>query len=99
VAKYGADNADYLMEVMGAWRSHYQRAAFIDLGIGSSQAVETQARDEAARRGWSFERVAGDLVLIRRLLSGEWDKDFLVLQPGQKLDMAYNDEIICAVSE
>jgi hypothetical protein len=25
VAKYGKDNADYLMEVMGAWQKHYQR--------------------------------------------------------------------------
>jgi hypothetical protein len=99
VAKYGVDNADYLMEVMGAWRSHYQRAALIDLGVGDSQAVEAQAREEAARRGWNFERIAGDMVLIRRLLTGEWDNDFLVLKPGQKLGMAYDDEIICAVDE
>jgi len=26
VQKYGQDNADYLMEVMGAWQSHYKRA-------------------------------------------------------------------------
>jgi hypothetical protein len=97
VAKYGQDNADYLMEVMGAWRSHYERAAFIDLGIGHSQAVEAQAQEEAARRGWSFERITGDLVLINRLLSGAWEHDFVVLKPGQKLDMAYNDDIICAV--
>lgn len=99
VAKYGRDNADYLMEVMGAWRSHYERAAFIDLGIGNSQVVEGQAREEAARRGWNFERITGDIVLIRRLLTGDWDKDFVVLQPGQKLGMAYDDEIICAVNE
>lgn len=96
VAKYGKDNADYLMEIMGAWRSHYQRAAFIDLGIGDSQAVENQAREEAVRRGWAFERVAGDIILIRRLLFGDWNEDFLTLQPGQKLGMSYDADVIRA---
>ncbi|MBN1992889.1 MAG: DUF1638 domain-containing protein [Anaerolineae bacterium] len=94
VKKYGRDNADYLMEVMGAWQQHYQRAAYIDLGVGDGQAIEAQARADAARRGWAFERVAGDLVLLRRLLAGDWDTDFLVLAPGQQLAITYDDEII-----
>jgi hypothetical protein len=99
VEKYGKDNADYLMEVMGAWRGHYQRAAYIDMGIQTGQGetgVEARAREEAQRRGWNFERVAGDLVLIRRLLNGDWNSDFLVLQPGQKLGMSYDEHIIRA---
>ena len=96
VTKYGKDNADYLMEVMGAWRSHYQRAAFLDMGIGNSQNVEEKARQEAARRGWAFERVPGDLSLIRRLLDGDWKEDFLILQPGQRLGMSYDEDIIRA---
>lgn len=96
VAKYGKDNADYLMEVMGAWQAHYQRAAFIDMGVSSSPSVEAKARDDARRRGWTFERVAGDIILIRRLLNGDWNDDFLILQPGQKLGMAYDESIICA---
>ena len=100
VAKYGQDNADCLMEVMGAWQQHYQRAAFIDLGVGDGAAVETQAQADAARRGWAFERVAGDLVLIRHLLYGDWGRDFLVLEPGQQLTMTYDDEVIgCLLAE
>jgi hypothetical protein len=94
VAKYGEDNANYLMEVMGAWRNHYQRAAFIDMGVGDSTAVEAKARDEAARRGWTFERLAGDLILIRRLLEGDWETDFLILQPGQTIAMTYDEEVV-----
>jgi hypothetical protein len=96
VAKYGKDNADYLMEVMGAWRSHYNRAAFIDLGIGDNTVVEGKARDEASRRGWNFERVAGDLVMVRQLLDGIWNEDYLVLQPGQRLAMSYDEQVIKA---
>jgi len=38
------------------------------------------------------------MVLLRRLLEGDWEKDFLILQPGQKLTMTYDDEVIgCAL--
>jgi hypothetical protein len=94
VQKYGQDNADYLMEVMGEWKNHYQRAAYIDMGFGGGEDVEQKAQDEAARRGWRFERLAGDLVLMRRLLNGDWKNDFLVLQPGQKIRMSYDHNII-----
>lgn len=96
VEKYGQDNADYLMEVMGAWQSHYQRAVFIDMEIGDSTAIERQAQEEAARRGWTFERMAGDLVLIRQLLAGDWETDFLILEPGQQISMTYDDNVIGA---
>ena len=94
VQKYGKDNADYLMEVMGAWQSHYQRAVFIDMGVGDGAAVEAKARDEATRRGWIFERFAGDLVLIRRLLAGDWETDFLVVDPGQQITMTYDHHVV-----
>jgi hypothetical protein len=96
VALYGEDNADYLMEALGAWRSHYDRAAYIDMGVGDGSAVESRARDDAERRGWRFERLAGDLVLIRRLLAGDWTDDYLVVQPGERVAMKYDEGIIRA---
>jgi hypothetical protein len=95
VTKYGKENADYLMEVMGAWQAHYQRAAYIDMGVGDGSAVAARAQEEANRRGWAFERLAGDITLIRRGLSGDWEADFLVLQPGESVGMTYDQEIIC----
>lgn len=97
VQKYGQDNADYLMEVMGAWQAHYKRAAYIDMGVGDGTAVEAEAQAEAARRGWTFERLEGDMVLIRELLMGAWEEDFLVLQPGQRVGMAYGGEVLVGV--
>ena len=93
VEKYGRDNADYLMEVMGAWQSHYNRAAYIDLGIGNGAALEAQTRSEASRRSWTYERIAGDITLIRRLLNGEWNQD-LVLQPGEQITMSYDEDVV-----
>ncbi len=94
VAKYGQDNADYLMEVMGAWQSHYNRAVYIDLAIGDGTQLESQTKQEATKRGWTYERLTGDLTLIRRLLNGEWDQDFLVIQPGQQVAMSYDEDVV-----
>jgi hypothetical protein len=97
VQKYGKDNADYLMEVMGAWQQHYKRAAFIDMGVADGAAVEVRAQAEASRRGWTYDRLTGDLVLIRRLLHGDWEGDFLVVPPGQQVAMTYDEGVIgCA---
>jgi hypothetical protein len=96
VEKYGRDNADYLMEALGAWREHYDRAAYIDLGVADAGTVEARARDDAERRGWAFARIVGDLVLVRRLLAGEWQVDFLVVQPGERVALTYDEAIIRA---
>ena len=96
VDTYGAENAAYLMEVLGGWSRHYSRAVFIDMGIGGSGEAERVARAEAERRGWTFERRSGDAGLVCRLLAGDWGDDFLVLQPGQRVAESYDDGAIRA---
>jgi len=86
VEKYGQDNADYLIEVMGEWGKHYDRAVFIDMGGADGQTYEQMARDEAARRGWTFERRQGNRRLLTMLVHGEWPPDeFLVVPPGHRI--------------
>jgi hypothetical protein len=94
VQKYGKDNADYLMEAMGAWQKHYQRAAFVDMGISDISTSENKAITEAQHRGWNYERLIGDLVLLRRLVEGDWEQDFLVVPPGRQVVMTANDDVI-----
>jgi hypothetical protein len=97
VTKYGKDNADYLIEAMGEWGKHYDRAVFIDMGLGDGQAFEQTARDQAERRGWLFERKTGDPRLLRMLINGEWPAaDFLVVPPGQTIRQAGNEGLIAA---
>ena len=100
VAKYGEDNAAYLMEALGGWRSHYDRAALVDMAVADPRAaavVEAFARDDATRRGWAFEKLAGELILVRRLVDADWGaEDFLVLQPGERLAMSYDEAVIRA---
>jgi hypothetical protein len=99
VRKYGVDNADYLMQVMGAWQQHYQRAAYVDMGVGDGSATETEAKATAERRGWSYDRLAGDMVLVRGLLNGDWGEDFLVVEPGNVVTTSYDRAVIGCVCD
>jgi len=98
VAKYGQDNADYLMEVLGEWGQHYERAVYIEMGSGDGAAFEQLARDQAARRGWTFERMMGDRRMLRMLLYGDWaENEFLVVPPGYAIQQSGDEtELIVA---
>ena len=98
VRLYGEDNAAYLMEVMGGWQKHYKRAAYIAMGVAPEDRCRQKAMAEAANRGWEFAELRGDADLIRRLVHGQWDDDFLMLEPGQRLAVNYSDQIIEATA-
>ena len=97
VEKYGQDNADYLMEVMGAWKQHYNRAAYIDTQEVQLPDYTAQVQELAERRGWNYERLAGSLILVRDLLDGRWDAErFLIVPPGQTITPTYDAAIVGA---
>ena len=97
VEKYGKDNADYLMEVMGEWGKHYERAVYIEMGIGDGSAFEQLARDQAQRRGWLFERKEGSRRMLKMLVNGDWPEDeFLIVPPGYTIRQTGLDGLITA---
>lgn len=97
VARYGQDNADYLMEVMGEWGRHYDRAVYIDMGTGDGREFEAMAQEQARRRGWLFERMQGNRRMIRMLLTGDWRaEEFLVVPPGHAIHQRANDGLMAA---
>jgi hypothetical protein len=98
VEKYGKDNADYLMEVMGEWGKHYKRAVFIDTGLGDGSRFEYAAQEQAHQRGWTFERKQGNRRLVEMLINGDWPEDeFLVVPPGYRIDQSSDSGLIVAV--
>ncbi len=98
VEKYGKDNADYLMEVMGEWGKHYDRAVYIDMGFAQGDKYEAMAKDQADRRGWMYERKQGNRRLLSALVNGHWDEsDFLIVPPNHKIDKTSDDALITAI--
>jgi hypothetical protein len=95
--KYGEENADFLLEQLTGMTRHYQRLAFIDTPVPEAGKWEGIARDIAAERGWRFERLAGDLGWLRRLLDGEWsDDEFQLLKPGERVAARSDERLIGA---
>jgi len=95
VAKYGEENAQYLYEELNRYRKTYSRFTYIEMGIEPDARFENQTRSEAAERGWEFEKIDGDISLLRRLVDGEWsDSEFLLVPPGQRIAATYDERII-----
>lgn len=93
--QYGEDNAEYLMESEQQWFSTYDRATYVDLGVGATPEDLQYTRECAEWLNWSFDRQHGDPELLKSLLDCEWDDDrFLVLRPGQVFRMTADERVV-----
>ena len=97
VDRYGQDNAKYITEMIDSWKTNYNCITYIDLPVGKAGGYQQQARQKADQLGWKFQVVPGSLTLLERLLTGQWDQDFLVIEPGQQIAASNDHKVIKAV--
>lgn len=96
--RFGADEADYLLEMERLWIANYSRATYTGLGVGENQRDVEYTRRCAACLGWEFDHVQGDPALLQALLSGAWDEArFLVVAPGMGIQLAPDANVMRAV--
>jgi hypothetical protein len=96
IEQYGEDNAEFLYETLCNGTKNYNRFAWIPMGVEPA-AMEQAARDLATERGWQFETVPGDMRLIERFVSGDWnEEDFLKIPPGHSIKASHNNLIVRA---
>ena len=93
VAKYGADNTDYIRQTLGDWTQNYSNMLYLDMGVCDERPFIEQARAEADGHHWAFECRKGDWSLLEKLFYGRWDDDFVIVRPGQRI-VARNDESV-----
>ncbi len=97
VGKYGEDNARFLFDELCNHAKHYGQYTFIEMGVEPDRRFENKTKEEAAARGWKFEKVQGDISMIQRLVDGQWDdREFLVVQPAHKVVARYNEGIVAS---
>lgn len=94
-AKYGEDNADYLMEMEQDWMRKYEACSYVSLGGFDDSAYRAYARECADYMKWRYSEPGGDPSLIRALLAGDWDEEcFLVVPPGRRIASSYDESVI-----
>lgn len=97
LAKYGEENAKYIWETLCDTSHNYSMFTFIEMGVEPDDSFERRTREDAAARGWKFDKVQGDMGLILRLVNGPWDeKEFLTVPPGCRVVASYDERIIAA---
>lgn len=95
VEQYGEDNAKYLYETLCHDKKNYGQFTFIKMGVEPDDRFETQTREDAKARGWTFEKEHGDMSIIQKLIDGLWDEEvFLLVPPGQSIKACYDDGIV-----
>lgn len=98
VAKFGEDNARYIMETMGDMTANYDRVTYVHMGLPCEAPFRQRAQREAEGKGWTHDEVEGSLTLLRRLLEGDWDDDFLIVRSGQVIVASHDELVVRAAS-
>lgn len=80
VEKYGQDRADRIMDQM---LKNYKRLVYIDTGTDHQEKYQSYACSVAEKFDLDFEVVPGKQSLIKKMLFGPWDDEFVVIEPGQ----------------
>ncbi len=64
---------------------NYKRLVFINTGNYDPGDFRKKAKEEAQKLGLRFEEVKGTDEFFKKMISGRYDGDFLVLKPGEKV--------------
>ena len=81
VQQYGREQADAIFEMM---LKSYHSLTLIDTGAYDYPAACRKGRCAAGKLGLSFAESHGTLRVLRKLLTGQWDQEFLILPPGSR---------------
>jgi len=86
------------MEIEEGWMKHYSYAASVDFELFRFLNYHGKVKDIAQKKSLQYREIAGDLNLLKKLLNVDWNhQEFLVLQPGQKVEVTNDESVIVGV--
>ncbi len=80
--RYGEKKAQFLMSQI---LKNYTRLALINTGQNKMDHYRTYARNQAERFGLQYEEIQGSNALVRKMLYGPFDSDFVIATPGETI--------------
>lgn len=80
--RYGQETAEWVIKEE---LKNYTRIALIDTGLNLSEAHREHAIENARFLKLRFEEIKGSLVFFEKMLQGSWNKDFILLKPGEEV--------------
>ncbi len=80
--RYGVAKAE---RIMGLMLKNYTRMVYIDTGHQDQGQYQDYARMVADKFQLRYEEIEGADTIVRKLIQGPWDDDFVVAEPGQTI--------------
>ncbi len=85
VEKYGEDKALRVSRLMLA---NYKRVVLINTGNYRLEEFRDAARSMADMFELSYEEIPGSNRMLRAMLDGAWDSEYVVVEPGEETTLA-----------
>lgn len=86
VQRYGKERADYIYKLL---MGNYKRLALINTGQYELERFQEYASRTAEQFGLRYEEIEGSNALIKKMLLGPWDEEFVVIQPGETFQLEH----------
>ena len=82
IEKYGEAKAERITRLL---LRNYKRLAFINTGQYEIDRYRAYARQTAEKFNLRFEEIDGSPALVKKMVFGPWDEEFLVVAPGETI--------------
>ena len=80
IEKFGQATAERMTKLL---LKNYKRLAFINTGKYEIEKYRSYSQKTAEAFGLRFEEIEGSPAMIKKLLFGPWDDEFVVVSPGE----------------
>jgi hypothetical protein len=86
VSSRGQKHAERIIRLM---LNNYRRLALINTGQYVLEHYRDYARRTAEQFGLRYEEIEGSTALAKKMVTGPWDDDFIIVQPGQAIEFQH----------
>lgn len=84
LGRYGKQRTERILKIM---LENYRRLVLIDTGAYCLTECLEKSRTMARELGLEHQVVFGSLGLLKKLFTGPWDDEFLIVEPGEVLTL------------